>query len=192
MTKKNHIDEIFYHLRRNDNMNHKAIIEAALNNVYNQIIYDTPTKYLENFEFYTKDFSVAIAQDAYDRYYSTLPASIVKLKEPQNGVLAINTLKGTGYKFYPTTEKELRQTEGFESRLIDGENIGYYVKRDTVYYDNMDSDTANYNVRMSLAVDFMGFDDDDEVPLPAGRDYDLKALVKDYILNSSITDLQLQ
>lgn len=191
MTKRNLIDEVAYILEKHDSQNHKAIIETVLNGIYNQIMGEIPESDLRQFEFYTKDFQVSISQDSHERYYSDLPAQVVQLKKPQQGVVSINTIRGTGFLFVPTTERRIRLMDGFEADSIEGTHVFYYLKRNRVYYHKMSEFRAESDVRMSLAVQFRDFDEDDEVPLPSGRDYDIKQLAIDAIRQSSIIDLQI-
>jgi hypothetical protein len=190
MTKKEIIDFCRYELKKMDFANHPMIVEGALNAVYNQILADLPARDLDYFEFHTKDYEVAVTLDATsNRYYSTLPAAIVQLKVPQRGVVAINSKQGTGFRFYPTTEKEVRQTANLESGLYD-RYFGFYVHDGKVFYTNYTDELAAAGVRMSLAVQFMDFASTDEVPLPGGRDYDIAQLVIDFIRQTSVIEMQ--
>lgn len=193
MTQKEHVDEVFYLLKKHDDLNHKAIIRDVLSDIYDQIMSDTPTRELQDFEFHTKEFEVTVLKDTgySERYYSLLPASIVNLKQPQQGVVSVNLQTGVGFSFWPTTEREVRIYEGLESQLINTA-YSYYVKRDRVYYTNFDDEAQAAGVRMALAIQFRDFEPTDEVPLPGGRAYDMKQLAIDYIKQNNILDLQIQ
>ena len=192
MLKQEIIDEIDYILKKHDFSSHKAIIEAVANDVYNQLIYDTPPKDLDFFEFITKDVELAVTQDVNsERYYSSLDGyDIVQLKNPQQGVVAINSKKGTGFRLYPTTEKEVRLSSGLESGQVDI-YYGYYVHRDKIWYVNYNATIAAAGVRASLALQFKDFALTDEVPLPSGRNYDFVNLVVDFIRQTTFTDLNV-
>jgi hypothetical protein len=193
VTKQNIIDSVIYELKKLDYVNHPAIVEDVLNDVYNQLMADMSPASLKNFEFYTKNYEATIVADATSgRYYSTLPVSIVNLQKPQMGVIAINSKDGTGFRFYPTTELELRLTENLESGLYD-RYYGWYLNRDKIWYSHkMTSVLATAGVRLSLAVQFKDFAATDVVPLPKGRNYDMKQLAIDYLRQTQIFDLQLE
>jgi hypothetical protein len=192
MVKSEVIDQIKYQLKKLNYANHPVIIEAVLNDVYNQIMFDTSPRKLQYFEFYTKDYEVTVSLDSgSNRYYSTLPATIVQLQIPQQGVVSINSKKGTGFRIYPTSEREVRYTANLESGLYD-RYYGFYVHRDKVWYVNYDAELAAAGVRMALAVQFRDFAATDEVPIPGGRNYDLKQLAVDYIRQTQILDLQIK
>lgn len=191
MQKRHHIDQIKYALKKHDYANHPAIIEAVLNDVYNQILYDTPVKDMTGFEFYTKTYEVTVSKDsASDRYYSTLPAAIVTLRNPNDAIVSINSKKGTGFRFFPTTENEQQIYDGLEANLV-YLRYGYYVQNNKVWYTNYDNELASAGVRMALAVEFREFASTDEVPLPAGRSYDIKQLALDYIRQNNLIDIQI-
>jgi len=193
MTKKEHIDQIAYELKKLNYQNHPAIIEAVINDVYNQIIRDLSPAEIKDFEYYTKNYEVAISKDTgvSERYYSTLPVAVIDLPRPSKGVIAINSTDGTAFRYYPVTERESRLTENLESGLYD-RYWGYYINRDTVWYVRMTSTLAAGGVRMLLAPQFREFATSDEVPLPRGRDYDIKQLVIDRITNNQILDLEIE
>ena len=192
MTKANIIDSIYYMLRKkHDEVNHKAIIESVCNDVYNQLMYDTPAKDLKTFEFYTRTSEVAVALDAdSQRYYSALPYGLVTLKNPINAIVAINSTEGLGHRFYPTTQKDIKNFDGLESDQV-VTIYGYYLEGQRVYYKDYTSDLVAAGVRMSLAVQFNEFAATTEIPLPSGRDYEFKQLILDYIKQNNIIDLQI-
>lgn len=191
-TKQNIIDSLKYALKKHDYNNHPAIIEDVLNDIYNQIIADAPKEHIDKFEFHTKNYEVAVSLNAASsRYYSTLPVAIINTRRPQHGVISINAKKATGFRYYPTTEREVRLSENLESGLYD-RYYGYYLNRDTVWYTGMTADLATAGVRMLLAPQFKDFAATDEVPLPDGANYNMKQLAYDYITQTSIMDLQTQ
>ena len=194
MTKEQHLAELKYTLKKLDYANHPAIIEAAFNDVYNQIIADLPPAQLKDFEYITKNYEVAIAKDTgvSDRYYSELPVSIISLPRPTKGVIAINSTDGTAFRYYPITERESRLTSNLESGLYD-RYWGYYLQGlDKVFYTRMTATLASAGVRMLLAPQFRDFASTDEVPLPDNRDYSIKQLVIDYIRQTQVLDLQIE
>jgi hypothetical protein len=191
MTKQQLIDEISYILKKRDYQNHPAIIETVINGVYNQLISELSPMDLQRFEFYSKSYEANVSLDSSSqRYYADLPVPVVNLNRSQGGVLGVNAKDGTGHRYYPTTEREQRYTENLESGLYDRYS-GYYVNRNRVWFTNMNAERASAGVRLNLAPQFRSFSATDEVPLPAGRDYELKQLVIDMITNQQIIDLQI-
>ncbi|MBN1683749.1 hypothetical protein JW865_09390 [Candidatus Bathyarchaeota archaeon] len=178
----------------------KQIIEVALNNAYNQIVYDLVSKGARNFDLCRKTFTgISVTWDSTQGvYYSNYPAAIVPYV---NESMIVNTVQGNGFRFYPTTEQNILLTEGLLCSSQDN-LIRTLIKRERIEFYNMESldveDIENGSaptprvstIKMNLAIEFSGFDDDDEVYMPMGRDYEVVQLALDLIRNEPIINLR--
>lgn len=178
----------------------KQTVEAALNSAYNQIIYDLLKSGLRNFDLCRKTFTnVAVVWDSVQGvYYSNYPAAIVS---HVNADMILNTVQGSGFRFYPTTEQNLLLTENLLCSTQDN-LIRTLVKRERIEYYNMESlseeDIENGSsptprvplVKMNLAIEFREFENTDEVYMPMGRDYEVKQLALDMLRNEPIINVK--
>ena len=193
MTKAEILDSLIYELKKLDYQNHPAMVESIVSDVYNQLLGQMSQDELDMFEFYAKtynDQAVTLDTDS-NRYYTTLPVAIVNLHRRQGGVLGINSTEGTGHKFFPTSEQEIRMTDNIEAGIL-GRFYGYFVDHGRIWYDGMTVAIAAAGVRLTLAPQFRDFASTDEINLPTGMDYSLKQLVIDRISNQQVIDLQIE
>jgi hypothetical protein len=191
MQKQEHIDQLRVMLGEMSNTIHPVIIEVAINDAYNQIINDMTFEQQKATALCTKEYTdIAVALDATRcLYYSDLPGSLVPLKGSLTGVNYINTNTGMGVRFEPTTEKMIKFSIGKdEMTTLPTDMVLYYISRDKIwYYGDM---SAVPLVRMVLTIQFKSFEDEDEVTMPEGRDYNIKQLAMDYIKQTPILELR--
>ena len=182
MTKKEIMD--FCEEVINDDQVHPRVIEYAIERVYEQNIGMLLKK---NFRYWTKRYtSQTVTLDATEnRYYTTLPASIVQIPNVTNGVLSINTQQGTGLNFYQTTEENIEYLNNTIGDSIN-QKIGYFVQRDKVWYHNITAIQATAGVKLILAINFSDFAATDEVPLPSG--INLIQMAIDFIKQKPVDD----
>ena len=152
----------------NNDQIHPETIKYAIERVYEQNIGVLLKK---NFRYWTKRYTgQTVTLDATEnRYYTTLPASIVQIPNVTNGVLSVNIQQGTDMNFYQTTEENIEYLNGSIGDNIN-EKIGYFVQRDKIWYHNITAIQAAAGVKLILAINFSDFAATDEVPLPSGID----------------------
>lgn len=200
MTKQDYIDAV--HEMLGDQFRkviEKQVVEVAINNAYNQIVFDLVKSGLRTFDLCRKRFTgVAVSYDTdASVYYSTYPAAIV----PHiNGEMIINTVQGIGLRFAPTTEQTILLTEDLPVNDIDN-TIYTIIKRERVEYYNMETYTQeeideedetptpkSSTVRMDLAIQFKEFSATDVVYMPMARDYEVMQLALDMLRNEPIIE----
>jgi hypothetical protein len=190
-------NELIYHIKNilakeDESMEfHPKQIEAVIDDVYAQTISDLGIEELNDFDFNIKEsFSNTVTLDATSgRYYTDLPRAILNLRQPQKGVVEINTNQGTDMNFVPTTIKRIRLLLNSEAYGYTGK-VHFYVERDKIWYYNMTSDLANAGVRLRLAVPFSEFSATDEVPLPVGKDTEFVQTVIQILAQTQPSDLK--
>jgi hypothetical protein len=186
--KKRVIDSVRTLLQEHSHNDHPAYVEDAVNHVYSQMLTEIFQHPHNQFEVYTKNYEVSISQDGdSERYYSDLPVAVVNLPRKGGGVISIQSEAGTGFRYYPVSEQEWRLTANNESVLYN-RYWGWYLNRGRVWYTRMTALLAAAGVRMSLATQFKDFSTTDEVPLPAGKNYDLVQRTYDFIIQKKLLD----
>lgn len=189
MDKQGYINDLFERWGPYNKGHYKQLVETAINYAYNQIageLIDAGDDIMLSTKKYN---NVTVSLDGTTSIgYAEYPVDIVYA----GATKVINTVKGTGYRFYPTTERMVRLMEG---TYMDGLNvkIGYIPKRERVeFYNIKDSMGALVisSVSMELAVQFKSFSDSDTVLMPRGRDYEVMQLALDFLKQQPIIDLK--
>lgn len=164
---------------RLQNKFHLQTLAIYLSMAYNQIIYLTFRKDIDNLDLYSKrydDIDVKYDQER-DMYYSDLPATIIQLPGAGDGVRRIATKQGRKIEFVPVgnilqlvhNDLEVGQMEGpTPFRVIDSNVVEYTTKNGI---DQVDK------VTMYLAVQFEEFGMMDEINIPSGQDQTIMDLI---------------
>jgi len=175
-------------------------IEAALNDAYNQIAYDSSLNKRVKLDLCKKRFTgIDVTWDsAGGVYYSNYPKAIV----PNISMdMIVNTLRGQDLRLMPTTEKTIRLTANLPVNNLDT-TIYFVIKRERIEFYNMESlsDAEIENgssptpklstIRLDYAIQFKEFELTDEVYFPMGRDYEVKQLALDYLNKEPIIELR--
>lgn len=179
MKKIDYIEQLYFMLGSNDETDHhpKQLCEAYLDAAWNSILHDTFRMDITNFDMYGKWYVVSIAQNATsERYESVLPEEIVQLPSRSEGVRKVLFEDGANndtYTFYPISEDDFFFTKNQQSNDAYRNGIDYIVKFDRVEYGyNMDATLAANDVKMLLIIPFRKYDDDDQIPVPSGKQQD--------------------
>jgi hypothetical protein len=200
MTKLNIIDSVFEMLGALSDKVDKQLVEIAINDAYNQIVYDIVRSGKNDFDLCRKTFTgISVTWDTAGAvYYSSFPKSIV----PNiNTEMIVQTIQGSDLRFSPTTEQGLQLTVG---SVMDGTDngISYILKRERIEFYNMESLSQDEidngssptprvpTIKMNLAIQFKEFDNTDEVYFPMGRDYEIKQLALDYLNKEKIIQIR--
>jgi hypothetical protein len=195
-TKQQLIDTYYQQMRRThpDLMLHRKLIEQNMARAWNQILHDAFSKQLSYLDFYAKDYqSETVNLDAVTKqYYTTLPVAIVQLPDKSEGVRTVKpgdqsflTPTGTGVKFVPISEQDMRYKTNLDVGLSENSLIGYTVRYDTIWYDsNMDATQAAKKVHLELVVPFDIYTGTETVPVPSGKDEQLYLLTTQFILGT--------
>lgn len=200
MQKIEHIDALHEHIGEAYRKEiPKQMCEVAINYAYNQ----TATELAANgarIDLSRKRYTdQAVTWDAdASVYYTNYPAAIIP---KMNIDMIVETIRGGGLKFVPTSERELRLVQNLQSHGLDT-NISTVLKRERIEYDNMESLSQDEidngssptpkisSVRMDLAIEFREFADTDEVYMPGGNDYLVMQLAEDWLLKQNIIQVR--
>jgi len=195
-TKQQLIDTYYQQIRKThpELELHRVLVEQNMARAWNQILHDAFSKNLSYLDFYAKDYQQqTVVQDfTTKQYYTTLPVAIAQLPDKAEGVRAVkdgtqnfDTPVGTGVKFVPISEHEMRYKDNIDVGLSESSIIGYAVRYDTIWYDrNMDAAQAAKKVNLELVVPFDVFTGTENVPVPSGKDERLYALTTQFILGT--------
>jgi hypothetical protein len=96
------------------------------------------------------------------RRYVDLPVQIEGLNRIAGGVVSVSTSAGYDFRFYPTTEREMKLYDGLEVNQITG-RIGFIVRSDKIDFDTSFSGITT--IRMMIIPTFDEYSDTDIVPL---------------------------
>ena len=155
-TKQQVIDTFFRRMKkaRPELELHRKDVEYNMARAWNQILHDTFSKNLSYLDFYAKDYEgEAITPNTEtNQYYVTLPAAIVQLPDRSEGVRTVRqgdqnfaTPAGTGVKFVPISERDMRYKDNIDVGLAESTVIGYTVRYDSIWFDkNMTSTLATF------------------------------------------------
>jgi len=195
-TKQQLIDTYFQQMRRThpELELHRKLVEQNMARAWNQILHDAFSKNLSFLDFYAKDYlSVAVTLNATtNQYTATLPVAIAQLPDKSEGVRAVKqgdqdfaTPAGTGVKFIPISEQDMRYKTNTDVGLSESSVIGYTVRYDSIWFDsNMSAAEAAKNVHLELVVPFDVYTGTENVPVPSGKDEQLYLLTTQFILGT--------
>lgn len=163
---------------------YNSVINSVCVSAISQQDYSALDSYIKAY----KNVSVTCDTDR-DEWYSTLPASIIQL--PSNrGIVSISPMKDRKISFIYRRNGASEIYENLEVGLINTTPTFYVENSDIFYCSRMDSDLAEEGVLMKLIVPFDEFDDDEEITLPGGKDFDIVGLVVEAILGKQKNDIQ--
>jgi hypothetical protein len=195
-TKQQLIDTYYQQMRKThpELELHRLLVEQNMARAWNQILHDAFSKNLSYLDFYAKDYqSQTVSLDAVTKqYYTTLPAAIVQLPDKSEGVRTVKagdqsflTPAGTGVKFVPISEGEMRYKVNIDVGLSESSIIGYTVRYDSIWYDeNMDATQAAKKVHLELVVPFDVYTGTENIPVPSGKDEQLYLLTTQFVLGT--------
>lgn len=135
---------------------------------------------LWKFDGMTKTYPLDIKFDSTrKKYYSELPVSIMPILN-NSGIRMIFPIEAEECAFIPRAQTDDFLMDGLDVNLITG-LIYFKVENTKVYY----SGDINCNWKQVLAkliINFTEFDDNDEVPMPEGKDFNLLEMVYKFML----------
>jgi hypothetical protein len=134
--------------------------------------FDIPGEYITTYEMEVKK------DKKYDIMYSKLPAKYLNL--PRNlGVYSVSLVEDLWNAFIPVSPNFRSLYNGLGASCLES-RIGYWVERNKVYYQGMDSSDNIGEVSIKLIVASNEIDDEDEVfPIPADKEMEVIKLALD-------------
>jgi len=163
---------------------HPEVLAAICELAYNQIIYNlclvsiTHSDYAQLDQYTKRYYNVPVQCNTQnDEWFSELPSSVIPL--PMNrGVRYIYPMKDKKTNFIFRENGTSEVFDETEFSLINTIPT-YYVENYNVFYDDkMTQEIASNGVGMKLIVPFRSWEDEEILPLPAGKDLDLIAAVE--------------
>ncbi len=171
---------------------HRKDIEYNMARAWNQILHDTFKSDLTFLDFYSKDYTnETVSQDATSKqYYVELPVAIVQLPDKSEGVRSVEaytqnfaTPVGTGVKFVPISDTQMKLKDNIDVGLAESSVIGYAVRYDKIMFDRqMTVALAAAKVNLKLVVPFNVYTSTENIPIPAGKDEALYSTTLQFIL----------
>jgi len=150
---------------------HPAMIGAAIGRAFNQILYSTFRKDLSNLDLYTRPYDTTIEYDSSrDVYYSNIPAPIVQLPVPGDGIRMITPVKEKGVHFVPMKDHAMRMFDVFTEV---SSFVGWAIRNQRVEYE---SGLQGMQITKHLVIPFDMYEDEDEIYLPVGADMEIIGL----------------
>jgi hypothetical protein len=128
---------------------------------------------LSNLDLYAKPYTVDVVRVS-PRPYSMLPVSILQTIDPANGVRHVYPLCEDGTFYVPIRGIDFNLLPDSDAAKTDNA-CGYYVKTDRVEYFQIGEDVTQ--LRMEIVPQFSDYDNDDDIPIPAGSAETFFALI---------------
>ena len=170
---------------------HRKNVEQNMACAWNQILHDTFRMDLTFLDFYAKDYEdETVSQNANTKqYYVTLPAAIVQLPDKSEGVRSVEvadqnfaTPTGTGVKFVPISDTQMKLKDNIDVGLAETGIIGYAVRYDKIMFDkHMTAALAAAKVHLKLVIPFNVYTSTENVPIPSGKDEGLYKLITEFM-----------
>jgi hypothetical protein len=167
-------------------------VSGFLTIAYNAVMYALCLNAISNDDFsqldqYTHAYpKVKIRFDQErDEFFSDIPAAIVHL--PKNrGIRRISPMKDASSAFIPRDNGNEDMLVGLEGVNVDP-RPRYYIEGKQVRYPRkfMVEEMAKAGVLMRLIIQFDEFDEDDELPLPAGKGIEIVQEVIQMLIGKS-------
>lgn len=137
---------------------------------------------------YAKEYTEAVQTNGTtNRKYVDLPVQIEDLPRVAKGVVSVSTATGYDFRLYPTTEREMKLTDGLECNKVSTSKFGYIVRFDRIDFDPLFSGITT--VRMMLIPTLDEYASTDEVPL-GDLEKDVIEGATNYLLGTPPPDLK--
>ena len=174
MTKANFIDLMRHRLSGGamtpdlESKYHKEIISKYIASAFNEIIYSTFRKSVNDLDLYTKTFkNVGVELDSTtNTKYSILPAKVVQLPGAK-GVRRISPMLDNSITFKPLSDNAKSVLQRLDIGVV-GKETWFSYDSDKIEYFSLSEDIDKVIVKMVVAFDSL--EDDDEFPTPSGAD----------------------
>jgi hypothetical protein len=164
MTKNQLIYTVIDRVKRSGKIDYTKIHPIDVSNVIakyrSNFIKGLPENELDKF---AKSYTESVQSDGTtSRKYVDLSIQIEGLNRVGGGVVSISTSTGYDFKFYPTTERDMKLYNGLEVNDITTK-IGFIVRYDRIDFDTKMDSTAT--VRLMLIPTFDEYGDTENIPL---------------------------
>jgi len=117
-------------------------------------------------DYYAKQYTASTSTDeTTTRKYVSLTVQIENLPRVAKGIVSVSTEEGYDFRFYPTTEREMKLTDGLESNLVTSSKFGYIVGYDRIDFDKAFSSSTIETVRIMAIPTFDEYTSTENVPL---------------------------
>ena len=159
------------------------VIEVYIARAWNQIMYETFRKDITNIDIYSKTYkNVDIKFDTdIEQYYSEMPTSIIQLPNDGDGVLSINTMKGSGIEFCATRAGMNDIHKDLEVVSVNGP-IDFWIMNNRIEYEPRVGIEEIKKVRVRAIPQFEEIDELEDIYIPVGQDERLMELVSQFAL----------
>ena len=176
---------------------HEKEIELALNFAFDSLLNKNATQKQQladelqldgwKYDALTKPYVLDILKDeARNRYYSVLPISVLSITN-NAGIRMITPTQEESTVFFPR-----RQVDTFLMNNLDvGQLTGmiyFSLEGNKIWYSG-DIDNCWKTVLAKLVLEFSEFEDDDDINIPDGKDYELMALVIQWFKQKNPADI---
>jgi len=174
---------------------HPAEVEKYIEMAFNSVIYQICLNAISYNDFgqldaYCKSFSnvPVICDELRDEYYSILPVSIINL--PKNrGIRFISPMKDQRNQFVDRENNASDIYDELEVGMMP-DMITYYRENVKLFYDNrMTQELAENGVLQKLIPAYSEWSDEDELPIPGGKDMDIVRTVIELLSKKPNEDL---
>ena len=116
------------------------------------------------------EFEIIHYDENRDVFYSDIPAPIVQLPVPGDGIRMITPIKEKGVHFVPMKDHAMRMFGAFTEV---SSFVGWAIRNQRVEYE---SGVEGMQITNHLVIPFDMYDDEDEIYLPVGADMEIIGL----------------
>jgi hypothetical protein len=161
---------------------HPLVVEKWLSTAFNTVLYNLCLAGIRHSDYAQLDpfifpYKVGVICDTErNEYYSKLPVSVVALPE-NRGIYRISPVKDQKFQFIFRENGTSDIYDSLEYSMI-RKKPTFYIENSKIFYDNkMTKELADAGVLMKLIPTFDDIDDDEDIPLPGGKDNDILKLI---------------
>lgn len=176
---------------------HEKEIELALNFAFDSLLNKNATQKQQladelgldswKFDALTKPYVLDILKDeARNRYYSVLPISVLSITN-NAGIRMITPTQEESTVFFPRRQVDTFLMNGLDVNQLTG-MIYFSLEGNKIWYSG-DIDNCWKTVLAKLVLEFSEFEDDDDINIPDGKDYELMALVIQWFQQKNPQDI---
>lgn len=164
------------HPHLNDNPQYIAAqVERAFNTI---LIFSFRNDY-SNFDLYSKRYSgIEVTQDSEDTWYSDVPVRLIQLPDTAESVRRITASKDQKTIIFVSVPKDSWSTFNLLDVSKVSAYIPYSVTNGRVEYARK---PPVESVSMDLVRAFMDYDDNEEIPVPAGHEQEFEQLIETFL-----------
>jgi len=127
-------------------------------------------------DFISSFEDVVIKKDAAkDLFFSEIPVKYIVLKEDK-GLYQVSLMQDQTNPFVRIANGAMAMYRGLHAFQL-GARTGYWVEKDRIYYHNFPTGLEDAKVLMKLVASVSDFAADEEIPIPADKEFELVQMV---------------